>query len=96
MLVLATGDYLSLDEILYLMRTQISFKQFNSSKTAQYGLLFKSVNATRYPYTFISSPYYSGKPTEEGGKCYIQGTEAIVHYLIETISTNSSLAGGNI
>ena len=65
-LVLASGDYLSLDETLYPMRTQISFKQFNSSKPAKYGPLFKSVSAARYPYTFISSPD-SGKPTEEGG-----------------------------
>ena len=48
-----------------------------------------------YPYTFISS-LYSGKPTEEGGKYYIQSTEAIFHYLIETLSTNSSLADRNI
>ena len=39
---------------------------------------------------------YSGKPTEEKGQYYIQGTEAIVNYLIETLSTNSSLAGRNI
>ena len=95
MLVLAPGDYLSLDESLYPMRTQISFKQFSPSKPAKYGLLFKSVNASRYPHTFISLPY-SGKPTEERGQYYIQGTEAIVHYLIETLSTNSSLAGRNI
>ena len=95
MLVLAPVDYLSLDETLYPMRTQISFKQFNPSKPVKYGLLFKSVNVARYPYTFISSPY-SGKPTEEGGQYYVQGTEAIVHYLTETLSTNSSSAGGNI
>ena len=95
MLVLAPGDYLSLDKTLYPMRTQISFKQFNLRKPTKYGLLFKSVNATRYPYAFISSPY-SGKPTEEGGQYHILGTEAIVHYLIETLSTNSSLAGRNI
>ena len=95
MLVLPPSDYLSLDETLYPMRTPISFKQFKPSKPAKYGLLFKSVNAARYPYTFISSPY-SGKPTEEGGQYYIQGTETIVHYLIETLSTNSSLAGRNI
>ena len=62
MLVLAPGDYLSLDETLYPMRTQISFEQFNPSKPVKYGLLFKSVNAARYHYTFMSSPY-SGKPT---------------------------------
>ena len=66
MLVLAPGDYLSLDETLYPMRMQISLKQFNPSKPAKYGPLFKSVSAARYPYTFISSPD-SGKPTEEGG-----------------------------
>ena len=92
MLVLAPGDYLSLDETLYPMRTPISFKHFNPSKPAKYGLLFKSVNAARYSYTFISSPY-SGKPTEEGGQHYIQGTETIVHYLTETLSINTSLAG---
>ena len=85
MLVLAPGDYLSLDGTLYLIRTQMSFKQFKPSKPAKYGLLFKSVNATRYPYIFISSPY-SRKHTEEGGQYYIQGTEAIVHYLIETLN----------
>ena len=95
MLVLAPGDYLSLDETLYPMRMQISFKQFNPSKPAKYGFLFKSVNTARYPYTFISSPC-SGKPKGEGGQCYIRGTDAIVHYLMEILSTNSRLAGRNI
>ena len=81
MLVLAPGDYFSLYETLYPMRTQISFMQFNPRKPAKYGLLFKSVNAARYPYTFISSPY-RGKPAEKGGQYYIQGTEAIGHYII--------------
>ena len=94
MLVLASGDYLSLDEALYPMQTQILFKQFNPSKLAKYGLLFKSVNSARYSYTFISSPF-SGKATEEGGQNYIQGTEAIAHYVIDTLSTNSSLSGHN-
>ena len=61
----------------------------------KYGLLFKSGNAAKYPYTFISSRY-SGNPTKEGGQYYDQGTEAIVHYPIERLSTNSSLAGRNI
>ena len=95
MLVLAPGDYLSLDKTLYPMRMQILFKQFNPRKPAKYGHLFKSVVAARYLYTFLSSPY-SEKPTEVVGQYYFQGTVAIVHYLIETLSTNSSLAGRNI
>ena len=84
MLVLPPSDYLSLDETLYIMRTQISFKQFNPSKPARYGLLFKSVDAARYLCTLTSSPY-SGKSSEEGGKYHIQSTEAIVPYLIEAL-----------
>ena len=74
---LAPGDYLSLDETLYPMRTQIGFRQFNPNKPAKYGMLFKSVNAARMPYTFIAAPY-TGKPVEQGGQFYVQGTEAIV------------------
>ena len=91
MLALVPGDYLSLDEILYPMRMQISLKQFSPIKLAKYGLTFKSLNAN----TFISSPYCQ-KPTEEGGQYYIHGTEAIFHYLIETFSNKSSLVGRNI
>ena len=36
---LVPDDYLSLDETLYPTRTQISFKQFNPSKPAKYGML---------------------------------------------------------
>ena len=50
-------EYLSLDETLYPMRTSIGFKQFNPSKPAKYGLLFKSINAVRYSYTFSTTPY---------------------------------------
>jgi hypothetical protein len=75
---LAQNDYLSLDGILYPMRSHISFQQYNPNKTAKYGLLFAQINAARYPYTFIASPY-CGKPTEDGGKYYVQGTEGIVN-----------------
>ena len=49
---LVPDDYLSLDKTLYLMRTQISFKQFNPSKPAKYGMLYKSINAFHYPFPF--------------------------------------------
>ena len=93
---LVPNDYLSLDETLYPMRNQISFKQYNPNKPAKYGLLFKAINAARYPYTFIASPY-CGKPTEDGGKYYVQGTEAIVKQMIERLLENKvPLTGRNI
>ena len=41
---LVPNDYLSLDDTLYSTKTQISFKQFNPSKPAKYGMLYKSIN----------------------------------------------------
>jgi hypothetical protein len=90
------NDYLSLDETLHPMRNQISFKQYNPNKPVKYGLLFKAINAARYPYTFIASPY-CGKSTEDGGKYYVQGTEAIVKQMIERLLENKvPLTGRNI
>ena len=63
------------------MRTKISFKQYNPSKPAKYGLLIKSTNATAYSYTFTASPY-CGRPKEEPTERYVSGTVAIVKYLI--------------
>ena len=37
--------YFANDEILYPVRTRVSYKQYNPSKPAWYGFLFKSVNA---------------------------------------------------
>ena len=56
-------DYISLDDTLYPARTQVSFKQYNPNKPAKYGVLFKSLNSARYPYTY-QTHVYSGKPEE--------------------------------
>ena len=72
--------------------TQISFKQYNPNKPAKYGLLFKAINAARYPYTFIASPY-CGKPQEVGGIYYVSGTEEIVKYMVEQLRNKVSLNG---
>ena len=50
MFCLVPGDYLSLDETSYPMpmRTQITFKQYNPSQPAKYGLLLKAINAARF------------------------------------------------
>ena len=66
---LVPPDYLSLDEPLYPTRVQIRFKQYNPDKPAKYGLLFKSINGARYPYTH-QSIVYSGKPAGEPNEFY--------------------------
>lgn len=77
MRMVVPSDYLSLDETLNPMRTQVAFRQFNPSKPAKYGMLFKSTNDATYPYTFVASPYCV-KPEDEDGPYYIKGTEPIV------------------
>ena len=66
--------YLSLDETLYPMRTQINFRQYNPDKPAKYGMLFKSINSATYPYTY-QSHVYCGKPKGEPKEFCISRTE---------------------
>ena len=51
---LVPEDYISLDEALHPMRTQVNFKQYNPDEQAKYGLLFKSLNCARYPKVKVS------------------------------------------
>ena len=54
------------------MRNRIAFKMYIPTKPSQYGLLFKSVNAARCPYTFACLPY-CGKPDNiENAPYYIK------------------------
>ena len=69
---LVPDNHLSLDETLYPTRTQISFKQFNPSRPAKYGILYKSINACCYPFTF-STVVYSDKPKAEPTSHYTPG-----------------------
>ena len=93
---LVPEDYISLDETLYPMRTQVNFKQYNPDKPAKYGLLFKSLNCARYPYTH-QSHVYCGKPVEQvENNHYVQGTINYIKYLFEKLSAHHSLQGRNI
>ena len=46
-------EFVSIDETLYPMRIKVVFKQFNPIKPDKCGLLFKSINASCYPYSFV-------------------------------------------
>ena len=87
--------YLSLDDTLYPTRTQISFKQFNPSKPAKYGMLHKSINAFRYPFT-LSTAVYSDKPKAEPTSYYTPGTSQTVKYLIQNLECHTNLVARNI
>ena len=92
---LEPSEFLSLDETLYPMRHQIAFRQYNPDKPAKYGLLFKSINDARYPFTYTSA-VYAGKPEVGQGPYYLSGTENIVKHLIENLQSSQQLQGCNI
>jgi len=92
---LVPEDYISLDETLYPMRTQISFKQYNPDKPAKYGILFKSLNSARYPYTY-QAVVYAGKPEAEPNDFYITGTAEYIKALVKKLEKYHSLKGRNI
>ena len=93
---LVPSEYLTIDETLYPMRTQISFKQYNPDKPAKYGMLFKSLNDARYPFTY-KSLVYAGKPEIiDDAPYFITGTENYVKSLVVRTEADVSLKGRNI
>ena len=78
------SEFLSIDENLYAMKHQIGFRQFNPNKPAKYGLLYKSFNDARLPFTYQVLPY-SGKPVDRDGPYYLKATEDNVKMLVESI-----------
>ena len=86
------SEYLSIDETLYPMRQQIAFRQYNPKKPHKYGLLLKSLNDARFPYTYKATPY-AGKPSSGNGPYYLDKTLAYVKYLVSTTEMDTSLKG---
>ena len=85
-------DLISIDETLYPMRNKVVFKHFNPNKPAKYGLLFKSINASRYPYSFVSAPY-CGKPVGEPTEEYKPGTFEVTKHMVSKLQRYTTLKG---
>ena len=64
-------------------------------KPQKYGILFKSINAVEYPYTFVSH-CYAGCPEGTPNQYYIRGTDEYTKYLITKMATQVPLAGRNL
>ena len=77
------------------MRHQIAFRQYNPNKPHKYGVLFKSLNEARFPYTFKSVPY-AAKPNSVDGPYYINSTIDYVKYPVSQTKNQVNLRGRNI
>ena len=87
--------YLSLDETLYPTRVGVAFRQYNKDKPAKCGLLFQSINSAKAPYTY-TSVIYAGKPLDEPGPHYVQTTDDIVKYLVNSLARETNIKGRNL
>ena len=67
----------------------------NLIQANQYGMLYKSINAYHYPFTF-STAVYSGKPKARPTSYYTPGTSQTVKYLIQNLESHTNLVGRNI
>lgn len=92
------SPYLAIDETLYPYRGHISFKQYNPSKPAKYGLLYRSLCDSVVPYTYFTLPY-AGKPNEiddEAAQYYVTGTDEYTKYLVRGFCKYNQITGCNI
>ena len=92
---LQMGEYGAIDECQYATMMQVSFKTYNPSKPAKYGILFKCINEVKMPFTHRSEPF-AGKPSVESGEYYLGTTEAITLRLIDKVAEKQDMQGRNI
>ena len=92
--------HLSIDETLYPYRGRIGFKQYNPSKPAKYGLLYRSICDSEVQYCYFTLPY-AGKPEKIGdqhpaSKFYVTGTDEYSKYLVTNLQEMNDVKGRNI
>ena len=78
------SEYLSIDETLYPYRGNVKFRQYNPSKPARYGLLYRSISDSRVPYTYFTLAY-AGKPESQPDQFYVTGTDNYTKYLVDSL-----------
>ena len=94
------SSYLAVDETLYPYHGRIGFKQYNPSKPAKYGLLYRLLCDAAVHYTYFFLPY-AGKPEvlnkeNPATSYYVTGTDEYTKYLVNDFSTVTNMSGCNI
>ena len=81
----------------YVIPSEYSVQTVQSKETSQikYRLLLKSINDSRFSFTYKAAPY-SGKPENGDGLYYTCAAEDYVKYLVNEVEKDTSLKGCNI
>ena len=77
------------------MRQQIAFRQYNPNKPHRYGLLLKSFNDARFPYTY-KAVLYAAKPKAGDGPYYLKSIIDYIKYLATEMEADQAITGRNI
>ena len=85
---------MTIDET-YPVRHRIVFYQYNPNKPRKYGVLLKSLNDARFPYTYKALPY-AAKPTAGDGPFYIGSTADYIKNLVIRTKEQVTLDERNI
>ena len=87
--------FVSVDETLYPYRGKTRIKQYNLSKPATYGLLYRSLSYAEVPYTYFTLPH-NGKPDSPDNEYYVTRTDEHTKYLVNNFLRYNKLTGRNI
>ena len=88
-------EYLLIDVKLYPMRRQIDFRQYNRNKPHRQGLLLKSLNDARFPYTYKALPYAT-KPNVGEVLYYLKITIDYIKYLVTKMEADQPITGRTV
>ena len=91
----ASSEYLSIHETLYPMRQQYAILQYNPNKPHRHGLLLKSLNDARFPYTYKAVPYVA-KPKAGDGPFYLKSIIDYIKYLVNEMEADQPFTSRTI
>ena len=90
------SPYVSVDETLYPYHGRIGMKQYNPSKPAKYGFLYRNLCDAKVPYTYSTQPY-ARKPEVIGANdYYVTGCNEYTKWLVNNFQIYGTLQGRNI
>ena len=78
---MSPDDYIAIDETLYPTRGGILFKTYNKDKLAKYGLNFRNLGSSRYPFIYYTVSYTGN--SVEVTESHIKVTLNLVKRIVE-------------
>ena len=82
LLLRLSSQHTAIDKTVYFYHGLINFKQYNTSKTAKYRLLYRRICDSQVKHTYFPLPY-AGKSKEGPNQYYVTRINNYTKYLVE-------------